>query len=182
VLMGRPRGPSGPSNCQNRSIMVAIKPSKRCFQGYNEVTWGVNAASVFEWERTLAALPNATSKLMARDTTLLSLNPDGQTLLAYELALRKSGFEIVSVEAAMEARFEIEMGRCGIFLTSYITPAPIYHDLASLFRRFCPHGLVIFLARSAEDKVPDADILICARDEPNFLLERLRQMQRKKAS
>ena len=33
-------------------------------------------------------------------------------------ALRENGFEIISAATPLQARFEIEMGRCGIFLTS----------------------------------------------------------------
>jgi hypothetical protein len=35
------------------------------------------------------------------------------------------------------------MGRCGIFLTSYLTLFVVYREPASLFRRNCPNGLVI---------------------------------------
>jgi hypothetical protein len=83
---------------------------------------------------------NIQARGMAYENTILSLNPDGHTLLSKEVALRENGFEIISVASPLQARFEIEMGRCGIFLTSYITPVAIYHDLASLFRPSCPDG------------------------------------------
>jgi len=59
---------------------------------------------------------------MASENIVLSLNPDGQKLHGQEgqeSVLRENGFEIISAATPLQARFEIEMGRCGIFLTSY---------------------------------------------------------------
>ena len=75
---------------------------------------------------------------MAYENTVLSLNHDGETLLGYEIALRQSDFEVISVSAPVGARFEIEMGRRGSFLTSYLTSFAIYLDLARIFRRSYP--------------------------------------------
>jgi hypothetical protein len=119
---------------------------------------------------------------MAHENTVLSLNPDRETLLPHESALRKGDFEVISVSAPLEARFEIEMGRCGIFLTSYLTPFVVYRDLASLFRRNCPNGLIIFFMERPEDNIPDADILLTDRHEPRFMVERIRSKQRTKPS
>src|ERR1700727_2173156 len=91
---------------------------------------------------------NIQVNLMAHEKTVLSLNSDGHSLLKQEVALKKGGFTVISVSSAIQARFEIEMGRCGIFLSSYITPPPIYSDLASLFRRSCPDGLIVFIAEN----------------------------------
>lgn len=75
------------------------------------------------------------------------------------------------------------MGRCGIFLTSYLTPIAIYRDLASLFRRSYPGGLVIYLAQRPDDNIPDADILLSDGDEPRSIVKRIRlKQQRKKAN
>jgi hypothetical protein len=115
---------------------------------------------------------------MAYERNVLSLNPDGQGLLAYESALRENGFEVVSVYSPLEARFEIEMGRCGIFLTSYITPFVIYEDLASLFRRSCRGGIIAYLTRQPDDDVSDTDILLTREDEPRSLIDRLQLKQR----
>ena len=117
---------------------------------------------------------------MGKERVVLSLNPDRQTLHNYESALQENGFEIVSVNAPIEARFEIEMGRCGVFLTSYLTPLPIYRDLASLFRRSCPGGIVVFLAQNTQKQIPDTDILLSDGDAPNSLLDRLRAGERQK--
>jgi len=118
---------------------------------------------------------------MTYEKTVLSLNPDRETLLRYETVLRESGFEVVSVSAPLDARFEIEMGRCGIFLTGYLTPVPIYCDLASLFTRSCPDGLIIFFVGHADDNIPEADILVSDRDEPRSVVERICSRQQTKA-
>jgi len=112
---------------------------------------------------------------MPRETTVLSLNPDRKALLGYESALRQNGFEIISVDSPLGARFEIEMGRCGFFMSSYVTPLPIYQGLASLFRRYCPNGRVVFLAQSTHDRILDADVLLLEGDEPSLLLRKLRE-------
>jgi hypothetical protein len=117
---------------------------------------------------------------MAYEKTVLSLNPDGRGLLGYESALRETGFEVISVNSPLDARFEIEMGRCGVFLTSYITPGVIFQDLASLFRRSCRGGLIAYVVRRPDDAVPDIDILLSDREEPHSLIERLRKMRRRR--
>jgi hypothetical protein len=119
---------------------------------------------------------------MAYENTILSLNPDRETLLRYETVLRESGFEVISVAAPLDARFEIEMGRCGIFLTSYLTSNAIYRDLASLFRRSCHDGLIVFFLDHPDGSISDADILVSDRDEPRSLVERIRLKQQTKAS
>jgi len=118
---------------------------------------------------------------MAYENTVLSLNPDGQTLLGQESALRESGFEIICVSTPLQARFEIEMGRCGIFVSSYITPLPIYRSLADLFRRNCPDGLVIFVAHQDADGLPEANVLFFAHDEPQAIVRWIISKQAKRA-
>jgi PleD family two-component response regulator len=97
---------------------------------------------------------------MASPKTVLVLNPNNQLLQKDEEALRQNGFEVVSVNTPLQARFEIEMGRCGVFLTCYLTPVAIYRSLAELFKRYCPGGLVIFITQSDEDHVPFADVSV----------------------
>ncbi len=108
---------------------------------------------------------------MADENTVLCLNPDGQTLRSQESALRESGFDVISVPTPVQARFEIEMGRCGIFLSSYITPLPIYRSLVDLFRRSCPDGLVIFVTHQRDASVPEADALLFSDDEPQAIVQ-----------
>ena len=114
---------------------------------------------------------------MARENIVLSLNPDGQKLHGQESVLRENGFEIISAATPLQARFEIEMGRCGIFLTSYITPFAIYRDLANLFRRSWPNGLVIFLMEHPDDNIPDADVLFSGEEPPGAVIPAIRSKQ-----
>ena len=114
---------------------------------------------------------------MARENIVLSLNPDGQKLHGQESVLRENGFEIISAATPLQARFEIEMGRCGIFLTSYITPFAIYRDLANLFRRSWPNGLVIFLMEHPDDNIPDADVLLSGEEPPGAVIQAIRSKQ-----
>jgi hypothetical protein len=115
---------------------------------------------------------------MTKSTTVLSLNPDGQTLLGYESVLQENGYQTITARSPLEARFEIAMGRCGVFLASYITPAAIYRDLASLFRQNCPSGIVIFVAQNPNDRSAHADVNLAVQDEPHTLIERLLSRQR----
>jgi len=117
---------------------------------------------------------------MAHENTVLSLNPDGQKLLRHEAALRESDFKVISVAAPLDARFEIEMGRCGVFLTSYLTSFAIYRDLASLFRRSCSNGIIIFFVERPEDNIAYADILLSGGDEPRSIIERIRSQQQRR--
>jgi hypothetical protein len=119
---------------------------------------------------------------MADENTVLSLNPDGQTLRSQESALRENGFEVISVPTPLQARFEIEMGRCGVFLTSHITPLPICRDLISLFRVSCPDGTVVFLTSPSFEQAVEADIVLSAQDDPQGVVNRLCAYQEKKAS
>jgi hypothetical protein len=119
---------------------------------------------------------------MADLSAILSLNPDGQTLRVQESALRDAGFQVISVSTPLQARFEIELGRCGVFLTGYITPLAIYQNLAGLFRVNCPPGLIIYLTQHADDTVPVADIVLSEEDEPRSIVEQLRSKQETKAS
>lgn len=109
---------------------------------------------------------------MASPNTVLVLNPDGKLLRRDEEALRQNGFEVISVNTPLQARFEIEMGRCGTFLTCYLTPISIYRSLADLFKRFCPDGVVIFVGES-EGGAPSADINLRAQGEAS-IVEKLR--------
>jgi hypothetical protein len=112
------------------------------------------------------------SKRMLNENTVLSLNPDRQALATHEAALREHGFEVISVSAPMEARFEIEMGRCGVFLTCDIVSAVIYSDLVQLFRRNCPKGLVVRITRNGH--VDEADVVLSDQDQPESIVGTIR--------
>jgi hypothetical protein len=117
---------------------------------------------------------------MSPEDTVLSLNPDGQRLLRQEQALREGGFSVITVPTPLQERFEIEMGRCGTFLTSDLTPPAIYRDLSAFFKRNCPAGLVVYVAEQKRDTVPAADLLIWVGDEPNMIVQQIRAMQAEK--
>lgn len=103
---------------------------------------------------------------MLHANTVVSLNPDTKTLLSLEAALREVGFKVLSVSTPIQARFEIEMGTCGIFLASYVMSIVICRDLIGLFRSSCPSGLVIFRMENGDDIRPEADIVLSSRDDP----------------
>lgn len=110
---------------------------------------------------------------MVDDNAVLSFNPDGKTLFNHELALRDGGYAVISVSTPIQARFEIEMGRCGIFLLSHIVPPVVCHDLVALFRRYCHTGIVVFLAKDPQAGLPDADILCVEEDDPRAIVARI---------
>ena len=112
------------------------------------------------------------------DSTVLSLDFDIPKLRMREAAIRAGGFGVLSVGSGVQARFEIEMGRCGIFLTSDHVPAAENRELISLFRRNCSRGWIIFV--TADDNASlsadhmDADAWVRERDEPEGIVESLR--------
>jgi hypothetical protein len=118
---------------------------------------------------------------MAYKETVLSLNSDGHSIASQEAALRKDGFTVISVSSAIQARFEIEMGRCGIFLSGYITPLAIYSDLADLFRRSCPGGLRVFITKHGYGD-PDADILLSNEESPEIVVRKIRSERKPEVS
>jgi hypothetical protein len=136
------------------------------------------AAQTATFEIGLNIQPN----IMAYENTVLSLNPEGHTLRSQESALRENGFEVISVPTPLQARFEIEMGRCGVFLTSHITPLPTCRDLISLFRVSCPDGTVVFLTSPSLEQALEADIVFSAQDDPQAIVKRLCSYPKKKAS
>ncbi len=68
------------------------------------------------------------------ETMVLSFSNDPELLREREAAIRNGGFGVISVSNETAARFEIEMGRCGVLLICYTIPPPISGELASLFR------------------------------------------------
>jgi len=88
-------------------------------------------------------------------TTVLSLSPSQDALAMREATLRGAGFKVISVLSPIQARFEIEMGRCGVFVVCYRVSKEQAEDLTRLFRRNCPEGRVIFVTdRRHKDEVP----------------------------
>jgi hypothetical protein len=112
------------------------------------------------------------------DSTVLSLGFDVPKMKLREAAIRAGGFDVVSVTSGILARFEIEMGRCGIFLTCDHVPTAENRELIGLFRRNCSRGWVIFV--TTDDNAwlradyMDADVWVREADEPEGIVESLR--------
>src|SRR6266550_1549714 len=105
------------------------------------------------------------------ETTVLSFSNDPKHLREREAAIRNGGLGVVSVSSETAARFEIEMGRCGVLLICYTVPPPIAGELAGLFRRSCPGGLIIVVLK--EEPASHADVVIPASDGPDAIVRAL---------
>lgn len=66
--------------------------------------------------------------------TILSLSFSAE-LKRREDALQMHGFQVKSVLSPGQARFEIEMGQCGVFVTCDSVPDIVNQDLMKLFRK-----------------------------------------------
>jgi hypothetical protein len=121
--------------------------------------------------------PPQPSRGKGLDSTVLSLGFDVPKLKLREAAIRAGGFCVLSVTSGVLARFEIEMGRCGIFLTSDHVPAAENRELISLFRRNCSRGWVVFV--TADDNASlgadhmDADACVREAEGPEGIVESL---------
>ena len=88
---------------------------------------------------------------MEKDT-VLSLSPNQEALAMREATLRSGGLKVISVLSPIQARFEIEMGRCGIFVICYRVSRDQAEELTGLFRKNCPEGRAIFVTRQDRSK------------------------------
>jgi hypothetical protein len=107
--------------------------------------------------------------------TILSLSPSPDALRLREATLRSGGLNVFSVQSGIQARFEIEMGRCGVFLLCYRSSIQDAEDLTSLFRKFCPEGWIIFIKDPAKKAtVPrEANIVVSESSGPELILDML---------
>jgi hypothetical protein len=104
-------------------------------------------------------------------TTVLSFSNDPEHLREREVAIRNGGFSVVSVSSETTARFEIEMGRCGVLLICYTIPPLVSAELAGLFRQSCPGGLIIAVVN--EQPPMDVDIVIPASEGSDAVVRTL---------
>jgi hypothetical protein len=83
--------------------------------------------------------------------------------------------KVISVTSPIEARFEIEMGRCGVFLICYRLSLIAADELATLFHSYCPRGQIIFITELPGDgRVPtEANITIPESGRPEQILRSL---------
>lgn len=109
------------------------------------------------------------------EITVLSFTNDPEHLLEREAAIRNSGFAVVSVSSEVAARFEIEMGRCGVLLICYTIPPPVARELAGLFRASCPDGLIIVVTTDQKTVLSnlDPDLIVPASDGPDAIVRTL---------
>jgi hypothetical protein len=107
--------------------------------------------------------------------TILSLSPDQDALASREVTLRNGGMKVISVMSPIQARFEIEMGRCGVFLICYRLSPIAADELTTLFRRYCPHGQIIFVTELPDDeRVPaEANLTVPESNGPQDILRAL---------
>jgi hypothetical protein len=84
--------------------------------------------------------------------TVLSLSPNQHALAVREATLRSGGLKVISVLSPIQARFEIEMGRCGVFVICYRVSKDQAEELTRLFRKSCPEGRVIFVTHAGQNE------------------------------
>ena len=116
---------------------------------------------------------------MENDPRILSLSFDSKVLERREAVLRANGFDVKSVYSPAQARFEIEMGTCGIFVTCRLVPDIVNQDLINLFRRYCPaDGFAILIvsdeASSTAPYEPQADVRVLESRDPEGIVQALR--------
>src|SRR5438874_7835606 len=108
--------------------------------------------------------------------SVLSLSSDHAALSSREATLRNGGMKVVSVTSPIQARFEIEMGRCGVFLICYRLSIEQAEELTTLFRRNCPEGRIIFVTEPAQktDIPANTDYTVPESSGPELILSLLR--------
>jgi len=116
-------------------------------------------------------------------TTVLSFSNDPEQLRKRETAIRSIGFDVIQVSSETAARFEIEMGRCGVLLICFTIPRAVSAELASLFRRSCPGGLIIVVAKDRHQiALSDADAIVPASDDTNAIVRTLQRHREEKTT
>ena len=94
-------------------------------------------------------------------------------------ALNRAGFEVFSTSIENHARTQIETGRRGVLLICFRISLRQANELASLFRRNCPDGQVIFIVKDTHDLAADADAFIPDSKGPQAIVQVLRSGQQK---
>jgi hypothetical protein len=80
----------------------------------------------------------------------------------------------MSVETEIQARFEIEMGRCGVLLVCFRTHPETTRELTDLFRRNCQDGRIIFVKNQSDASVPqEADFVVPESAGPEAIIRAL---------
>jgi hypothetical protein len=76
---------------------------------------------------------------------VLSFSAQQDLLARRESALLDIGYQVFSTESEARARYEIEMGQCGVLLLCYTVHQNAHRDLAESFRRNCQNGIIAFV-------------------------------------
>jgi len=108
--------------------------------------------------------------------TVLSVSPSKEKLIVRHATLRDAGMKVVSVFTLAEARFEIQMGRCGSLLMCHRLSTKQADDIAKLFRRYCPQGRIVFVTEGSNQAsaAPEADAYVPESSGPQELVQALR--------
>lgn len=108
-------------------------------------------------------------------TTVISFSHDSRALLLRESVLRNEGYHVVSVASESEARFEIEMGRCGFLLLCGRAHPEITRGLTLLFKKNCLQGTIIFVRDRTSESVPqEVDYVVQESEGPQAIVEVMR--------
>ena len=93
--------------------------------------------------------------------TVVSISPSREALVLRQTTLQNAGMNVVSVLTPMQARFEIQMGRCGNLLICHRLSAQAADDIARLYRQYCPKGRIVLITNGPREKIPaEADVHI----------------------
>jgi len=108
--------------------------------------------------------------------SVLSVSPSREKLIVRHTALRDAGMNVTSVLTIAEARFEIQMGRCGNLLICHDLSPVQADDIAKLFRKYCPAGRIVFVTDGSghASATPEADAYIPEASGPQELVQALR--------
>lgn len=108
--------------------------------------------------------------------SVLSYSPDEEALVLRQRVLRDAGMKVISVLSPAEARFEIEMGRCGNLLVCYRLSPEQADDITRLFRHYCPEGRIVFVTGGVTPArvPPEADFSVTESSGPKQILQAIR--------
>ena len=106
---------------------------------------------------------------------VLSLSFDSEKLHRRAESLQRNGFKVVSVSSPSQARYEIEMGRCGIFMTCPLVSDIVSLDLLHLFKNYCPDGITVAVtsSRTHSTIAPHVDIAVPESNDFEGIVEAL---------
>ena len=134
---------------------------------------------VLFWSNRQHGFSQVASIGIEMEKVVLSLSFNVEELRRRESTLRAHGFDVKSVHSPGQARFEIEMGQCGVFITSDLVPDIVNQDLMELFRKSCPkNGMIILVEANKDFRQPSyelkADVTVPKSMDPEGIVDALR--------